>query len=309
MGRLAGIFWILLASLSFAIMGAATKVAVPVEGTLPVVFWRSVVVVAVSVGLIRLGGFSLRPGNWKLLLWRSFVGLMAMICFFWSLGRIPLGTANTLLYTSPLFTVLLAGVLLGEERRKWTLVLAAVAFAGVALVMRPSAMALDLGVGAALAAGFLAALAYIAVRKLRTSDPPARIVAWFSIFAGVVSLPFVLTTPLPDTPMRWVWLLAVGVFAAGGQLAMTQAYRVEQAHVVGPFSYATVVFSYALGLAFWDEEISLEAGMGVSLVVGAGALLSAGAKASDPNEADPPDPEAATDPDRDGPASSRSRSS
>jgi len=63
---------------------------------------------------------------------------------------------------------------------------------------------------------------------------------------------------------------------------MTQAYRVEQAHVVGPFSYATVIFSYVLGLVFWGEEISLEAGVGVLMVVGAGAVLSAGAKARPP---------------------------
>ncbi len=287
MGRLAGIAWIILASVAFSIMGVATKLAVPVEGTLPVVFWRSVIVFVVAFALARAQKVSLRPKRWGLLMWRSITGLVAMILFFWSLGQIPLGTATTLLYTSPLFTVLMAGAMLGERRQRRTFPLALLAFIGVGLVLGPDASTLGWGALAALAAGFLAALAYVAVRQLRASDPPARIVAFFSVVAALACAPATRAAPLPDSFERWAWLAAVGLCAAGGQLCMTWAYRVEQAHVVGPFSYATVVISWAIGLIAWDEPLTALGALGVALVVGSGALLSGSADAEHPREPEP----------------------
>src|SRR5690606_5674368 len=123
-----------------------------------------------------------------------------------------------------------------------------------------------LGTLAALASGLLAALAYIAVRKLRTTDPPSRIVLFFSIFSMIATAPFALYDGVPLDATELGLLLAVGLCASGGQLAMTRAYAVEKATVVGPFSNATVVFSFAYGLIFWDETLDASALVGMALV-------------------------------------------
>ena len=52
--------------------------------------------------------------------------------------------------------------------------------------------------------------------------------------------------------------------------------------MVGPLSYATVVLSYLLGLAFWSEVLSPEATVGMVLVVAAGVLLGRSAQAEAP---------------------------
>lgn len=271
--RFEGILWILLASASFATMGAFTKAAVAAVGVADVVFWRSVIVAVVAFALAWRQGVSWRPGNVRLMLWRSFVGLVAMGLFFWSIGQIELGLAHTLLYTSPLFTVLLSGRLLGESGGWRRLVPALVAFAGVALVVRPDLAAVELGSLAALGAGLLAALAYIAVRRLRTSDPPARVVWFFAVFSALGTAPFALGDGFPTDTDHIGLLLAVGVFAAGGQLAMTRAYAVEEATIVGPFSNATVIFAWLLGLLLWDESLGWSGTLGMALVVLACAWL------------------------------------
>lgn len=278
--KLAGVAWILAASVSFAAMGALTKRASAHVDTWNVVLWRSVVVAAVSFTLLRRAKVSVRPGNVKLLLWRSLVGLAAMLCYFWSLGRVPLGTATTLLYIAPLLTVLLSPVLLRERPARGTLPLALAAFVGVVLIVRPAVLSLDLGVGAALLSGLFAALAYIAVRALRRSDPSPRIVWFFSVVCILLSAPFALYHGLPAEPLEWLVLLGVGVTAAGGQLGMTQAYRVERANVVGPLSYATVVLSFLLGLLFWSEILTIPGTIGMVLVVASGVALARAADAT-----------------------------
>lgn len=262
------------ASASFACMGAFTKVAVPLSGVAGVVFWRSVVVAAVSLGLALQRGQSLKPRRWGLLTWRAAVGLLAMGLFFWSLGEVELGLANALLYTSPLFIALLSWPLL-RERVSWlALGSAVVGGVGVVLLVQPGAVRFELGLVAGLGAGFLAGLAYVAVRQLRTSEPPERIVWFFSIFCVVFSAPFVWWT---GPALSWVSvgpLLAVGLFAAAGQLAMTRAYAAEEASVVSPVTNATVVFSWLLGLGVWGESPGVWATVGMVLVV-LGAVGSA----------------------------------
>ena len=62
----------------------------------------------------------MRPVNLSLLLLRSVVGFIAMVCYFWSRVS-PLATAAALLYINPILVVLLAGVLIDEEVPKGAL--------------------------------------------------------------------------------------------------------------------------------------------------------------------------------------------
>ncbi len=262
-----GVLWALGSSACFAGMGAFTKVAVPLAGVADVVFWRSVIVAAVSLGLALRKRQPLRPGRWGLLLARSGVGLVAMGLFFWSLGQVELGLANAMLYTSPIFLALLSWPLLRERVPLRAALAAGVGLAGVILIVRPGAVSLEVGLLAALGSGALAALAYIAVRRLRQSDPPERIVWFFAVFSSIFTLPFAITSG-----PAWGWeaagpLAAVGLCAAGGQLAVTRAYALLEASQVGPLTNATVVFSWALGLAVWGESLGWVSGLGVGLVV------------------------------------------
>ena len=281
--RLAGVLWMLLATASYTLMGAGTKVAVPIAGLAAVLFWRSVFITGLTWALARARGASIRPVNLTLLFWRSLAGFIAMVCYFWALSQVPLATAAALLYINPVLVVLLAGVLIGERVPRGTLPLTLIAFGGVALIMKPSMEGSELGAIAALVAGVMAAFAYLAVRKLRETDTTESIVMSFSVFCVLGAAPFAFSgafgDPFPDAPSTWMLFVLVGLGAAGGQLAMTEAYRLERASVVGPFSYATVIWSALLGWAFFDEALDPLSTSGIALLLVAGMWLSRKANA------------------------------
>ncbi len=238
-----------------------------------IIFWRSVFILLVASALMRRARLALRPGRPFLLAGRSLAGLLGMAAYFYAVTEIPLGTATTLLYTFPIHTALLAPLLLHEARPRGALTLALLGLGGVALIARPREVGLDLGTGVALGGGFLVALAYIAVRKLRASDPTARIVWWFAAGSLVTAAPFALHDGLPPLG-SWPGLAGIGLLAALGQIALTEAYRLERASVIAPLGYTTVVFSYILGASLWGEGLSLPAIAGIALVVGSGVALS-----------------------------------
>ena len=289
--RLAGVLWMLLATASYTLMGAATKVAVPIAGLATVLFWRSVFITGLTFALARARGASLRPVNLRLLFWRSLTGFIAMVAYFWALSQIPLATAAALLYINPILVVLFAGVLIKERVPRGTLPLTLMGFGGVALIMKPSLEGTSLGAIAALTAGVMSAFAYLAVRKLRESDSTESIVMSFSVFCTLGSAPFALSgafgSAFPTEASTWLLLALVGLGAAGGQLAMTEAYRLERASVVGPFSYATVLWSALLGWLAFDEALDPISGLGIGLLLASGAWLSRKANARSEGEVAP----------------------
>lgn len=281
--RLAGILWILGASAGFAAMGALVKLARVELSAAQVVFWRSVVITLIAHRMVRSQGTSLRPGAPMRMALRCVFGTLAMYCFFASLAWLPLGTATALLYTSPIFTVVLAGPMLGERRGWRALALVAVAFGGVLLILKPSLDADLFAMGVALLGGGLAGWVYVIVRQLRTTDPPSRIVWWFAASAAAVTGPFALAEGLPTAPETWALVFGVGITAAIGQLGMTQAYRVEKASVIGPFSYATVVLSMFMGIGVFGEWPDRWSWLGTAIFVVAGvALARSGVKRAAP---------------------------
>jgi drug/metabolite transporter (DMT)-like permease len=65
-------------------------------------------------------------------------------------------------------------------------------------------------------------------------------------------------------------IVALGLFATLGQLAMTRAYRTGQTVVVASFAYSTVVFASVLDALFFNEKMPLLAWIGICITVLAG---------------------------------------
>lgn len=283
--RFAGIAWALVSSVCFTAMNALGKhsadLDVPLMDTL---FWRALVIFGVALSLMRAQHTPARPKAVGWMLYRSAVGVAGTACYFYALGEIPLGSVATLHHTAPLFIAAFGGRLLGEgfswSRALWTFL----AFAGVLMLVGAGELHLDAGTITALASGFLSAQAYMLVRRMRDTDPPARIVFWFALFSALsAGLAMLVQHGLPSYSAPQLWtLLGLGLSAAGGQLAITYAYRLEKATVLAPFSYASVIFSFLMGLAFWNELLTPTAALGTLCVVVSGVMVGRSAQAQEP---------------------------
>lgn len=185
---------------------------------------------------------------------RGMFGLGAMYASFYALTELPLAQATLLTQTAPLYVPLIAAWWLREPLDR-TLVLAAlVGFAGVGLILFPTDGGLDSSAALwGLASGAFAACAFVTLRRMSRSEPPMRIVFYFTVVGTLVAaFPLALnwTTPPPDA---WFPLIMLAVLATGGQAFLTLGYSLAPAARVGPFNYMNVVFAALLGLIFWQE--------------------------------------------------------
>ncbi len=267
----------LVASFSFAVMGLFVKLGSPYFSSAELVFYRS------FFGLIPIVLFALRQHqpmtsiHWRLHLFRSVSGLISLVLYFYALTRLPLATAVTLNYTSPLFLAFLITVLSREKLNGPLMIALGFGFIGIVLVLRPHFGPDEWFAGVmGLLSGFGAGVAYLNVRAMGAlGEPEWRIVLYFTALSTLVLGIYLLFAPRhPITFSNIGILVALGLASTVGQLCMTRAYRMGSTLLVANFAYSAIVYSSLLGILFFDEWLPWTGWLGVAVVILAGAVAS-----------------------------------
>jgi drug/metabolite transporter (DMT)-like permease len=261
-----GVRYMLLASFFFALMNVAVKSL----GHLPAVeiaFIRSAVSLMLSLGLIRAAGIALPGKNVKGLLLRGFFGAFSLILFFITLQHMPLATAVTIQYLSPIFASLMAMIALKERVLPLQWLFFAIAFTGVVVVQGFDGGGLWLYLGVAVASALFAGLAYTMIRQLKDSEHPLLIIFYFPLVSLPVSLAFTLTDWTMPSGWDWPVLVFVGLSAQAAQYFMTRSYQEEDLSKVASLKYVGIIYALLFGYFLFGESFTLQSYAGMALVL------------------------------------------
>lgn len=279
-----GLAFMVSAAFFFSLMSAFVK---SLGSSLPsqeIVLVRSVVTLGYSYALVRWAGKALWGHNRKLLFLRGLFGLGGVSCFFWALTALPLADATVLHYTNPVFTALLAALVLDESLGRAEVGGALLSLAGVALIAQPSFLfstgaSLELAyVGVALGGALFSSCAYVTVRKLRATEDPLVIVFYFPLVATVGSVPLTAAAD-PSWPALWEWgVLVLGVAGTAqiAQVFLTNGLHKERAGRAMSMTYLQIVFAAVWGMLFFGEVPDLLSVAGAVLVIGGTVLVARG---------------------------------
>ncbi len=267
-----GIIFILMSSLFFALMAAVVKYLGDIP-TVEKIFFRNLIATVTAFIIVKKNGKSLAGNNIKLLLLRSSFGLLGIAAYFYALSQMKLSDAVILNKMSPFFVVVFASLFLKEKITKMQIAALITAAVGAVFVIRPGFDSNLFPALIALLSSLFAGIAYTIVRELRKTDSAAAVVFYFSLFSTIVMLPFILTGGfVVPTGNDILALAALGIFAAAGQLFMTNAYRHAEASELSIYTYANIVFSLFVGLLFFQEMPDLITITGGILIITAGYI-------------------------------------
>lgn len=268
--------WMIVASFLFAAAGVFVKLGAEDFTAAELTFYRSFITMLGAYVLTRLAGGTVRTPYLGMHLLRGIWGGVSLLGFYYSITLMPLATAQTLNYTSPLFLAITTTLVLRERFSRWLIAAVALGFAGVAMLLQPSFRG---GAGTpaliGLFAGLIASWAYLSVRTLgRLGEPDWRVVFWFGVVASVIAGGWQLLDG-GFNPVRWqnVWLLlGLGLSGFLAQLALTRAYRTGNTLVVGAYSYAAIVFATVATIVIWDDRLGWFEWTGMAVIAGSGIL-------------------------------------
>jgi drug/metabolite transporter (DMT)-like permease len=275
----------IVAGLLFACMGVFVKLGTKHFSGAEMAFYRSLFGALSVFALVRLKGLAAYSVHWRVHIGRSLAGMAGMLLLFHVIGVLPLSTATTLNYTSPLFLVVLTAAVFRERPKPWIVIAAVLGFVGVVLLLRPTFDANQTVAGIlGLASGLCASIAYLTTRQLgRLGEPAWRIVLYFMTVSTLGSgvLAFVAGFHAIGRDGLLI-LLGLGICATLGQLAMTRAYREGDTLTVGSLAYSTVLFTALLSIAIWSEEVPAASWLAMGLIVASGILAARAASESTP---------------------------
>lgn len=267
----------IVASFGFACMGVCVKLASESFSAVEIIFYRSAISLLFMVAVVRFRKIPLATPHWKFQLSRSVCGFVSLLCFFFAISMLPLATAVTLNYTSPLFLAVYLALFGKMPLRLSVLGALALGFVGVVLLLRPSFHADQLVGGLfGLASGIISAMAYYNVRELgELGETEERTVFYFTSFTAVVSAVWMVLYEFHPVDLRGgLLLLGVGAAATVAQLAMTRAYKRGNTLVSASLAYTTVVFASLFGMMLWQDTLSLGAWLAIALIVFSGLIAT-----------------------------------
>ena len=268
--------WMLVAGFLFAAMALLVKLGGPHFEAVELGFYRSLGAFLFIAGFV----FAKRERVWnphmRTHFLRSMAGTYGIISYFYAIANLPLATATTLNYTSPLFLAVATTIVLGEKFSRWLVVAIVLGFAGVAMLLQPTFEAGQAGAALlGLSSGLVASWAYLGVRALsRKGEPEWRILFWFGLF-GTVGCAAWQAAFSTFHPINWenAWILAgIGVFGTLAQLTMTRAYRTGNTLVVGSLSYSTIVFSTLFMVTIFGDRLPFLGWAGIVVIVASGLV-------------------------------------
>jgi drug/metabolite transporter (DMT)-like permease len=205
---------------------------------------------------------------------RIACGMGGIACLFAALGHLPLADVTAIAWSNPLVAMVVAAIFLGDkvDARRW--LWAALGFAGVLVMMRPTGAALGLEGLLAVGAAILIGAEVVTIRLLAQRDGPLTILA-FANAGGCAAAAFLAWPVIVwPSPSQLALLAGTGVVMVIGQIMFMAALKARETSFVAPFYYATLIFAFIYGVIFFDEVPDLLAYVGSAMIVASGVAIA-----------------------------------
>ena len=268
-----GISMMIIATICFSLVSVMVKYLqhFPV---MEIIFFRNLPTMLIIPLILKNKKISFWGNNKPLLLLRSLFSGFAVMTYFYTVTVMILTDAVTIKQLSPVFTIFLASIFLGEKIGFKKIAIFNLAFLGALLVIKPG-FRLDIyPTVIALLGSISTAGSHVATRSLRLTDHPLVIVNYFGYSIGLVSLGILLWQGnfiIPDALSLFI-LLLLGLAGLGGQFTLTKAYQMAPAKLVSLYLYLQIIFGALPGVFFFKEIPDLFSIFGGSLIIISGYL-------------------------------------
>jgi drug/metabolite transporter (DMT)-like permease len=270
-----GIFFMIAATVLFALSSAIAKWQVAVYPVGEVMFFRSFSSLAVCAAImLPLTGLSVfatkRPRDH---IARGMSQAISQTFTVLAFSLMPLAGAIAINFSAPLWAALLSIVWLKERANsaRWTALLAG--FFGVVIVTNPGADSLQLGALFALANAVMYGSVTVAVRGMTATESANTLLMWQMVTIAILHSFLLIFGFRWPTPVDAMMLVFSGIANALAQYLWTQALRLAPTTAVSPFYYLILVWALVIGYVVWDDVPTTGLLIGSGIVVASGLFL------------------------------------
>lgn len=250
------LLWMLAAGLLYSVVNALLRIMslrMDAFQALGLVYGSTLLVMLPFV--IRHGAARYWPRSPGGIVVRGTVHWLAMCIWLMAVSRITLAETTAIGFTTPLFVMVGAALLLNEPLRRHRSIAALAGFAGVLVVVAPKAS----GVGGAytllmLGSAAVFAASFLLSKRLTRIESAAVIVVWQSLVVTVFSLPLAILRWQPQPASMWLMSVVCGALAALGNYCLTRAFSAGDISASQPARFLDLLWACLLGWLIFDDR-------------------------------------------------------
>ena len=274
-GNIRGILWLSIGAFLFSITDVVVKQLGRKFDPTELAFFRyGIGMIMLTPVFIKMGVAELKTTRIGLHILRMSLAMVAQLGIFITVINMPLADATAIFFSKPLFTTVVAVIVISEvvSGRRWIATI--VGFVGVMIMIQPGANTINpialIGVASALSF----ATANVLIRVLSKTEPPNRILFYYHVggilvFTGPAI--WFWTTPVG---MEWVLLISIAVLTTIGMTCFVRAFSAGEANAVGPIEYVRLIYAALFGYFLFSEIPSIWTGIGATLIVASAIYIA-----------------------------------
>ena len=239
----------------------------------------------VTFFIMLFGGFIVLPAflkqglkplhtkRFKLHFIRSLCIAIAVMAMYYALSTTPLAVVTALSFLIPIFSSLLAWLLLGEKLSLNRFLAIVVGFMGTLVILRPGFADIGLGQLLVINSAVFFSLSVLLIRVLGRTDSSITITSYTVLLSTLFSLiPALFVWQWPSWE-QLAYLAPGGMAAAIGVLLLAQALRHTAMNVVMPLDYFRLIWAALLGFLFFAEVPDIFTWLGAAIILSSGTYI------------------------------------
>ena len=248
------VFLTIFSTFSAAIMATGVKYLSEFLNPIMIGFYRCFIGLIIIIPFILRNKFeAVKTKNLKLHFLRSLINVISLIAWFSAIGLLFLEKATALGFTTPLFTTILAVLLLGEIIRIHRIAALLLGFIGVIIIVRPGIISFDYGTILILVGAITFSFVLIIVKKLSATESSITITFYHLFFC--TSILFIISLFFWQN-INLNHLFIFIIMAISGLIAhwcLAQSLKLSDATFVMPLQFSKLIWASSIGFYFFNE--------------------------------------------------------
>ena len=236
-------------------MGAGVKFLSDDLHPIIICFYRSLMGLILITPFVARNNFkALQTKNMRLQIFRASINIISMICWFSAIGMMHFEKATALGFTTPLFTTVLAVIVLGEVIRFHRTAALLLGFIGIIIIIRPGYVPFEFGTILMLVASFSFSFVLIFVKKLSATDSSLTIIFYHLLYMTPV---FFILSLFYWENINLYQLIVFTLMGASGLLShwcLAQAFKMSDTTFVMPLQFTKLIWASLIGLFIFAEQ-------------------------------------------------------
>ena len=243
------------ATLFGSFMGAGVKLLSDDLHPIIICFYRCLMGLIIITPFVAKNNFqALQTDNMRLQIFRALINIISMICWFSAIGMMHFEKATALGFTTPLFTTVLAVLILGEVIRFHRTAALLLGFVGILIIIRPGYMPFEFGTILMLVASLSFSFVLIFVKKLSATDSSLTIIFYHLLY---MTPAFFILSLFYWENISLNQLIIFSLMGASGLLShwcLAQAFKMSDTTFVMPLQFTKLIWASLIGLFIFSEK-------------------------------------------------------